>query len=165
MALLRAGTLRSATGGATAYDAATVTAPAVPGNNVVIQNPFPHPVQIVISGGTMTAVVINGVTLGSGAGTYQCGPKQSIKLSYTVAPTWTFARSRRGAVLKVAGAADSAVVALETSPDNSTWTERDRVQGNGFAVAGYHIQTRYVRENVISLGGASNLRVALLANQ
>lgn len=56
--------------------------------------------------------------------------------------------------LRVMGAND-AIVALETSPDNSAWTEQARVTGGAFGnwcyAASNHAR-RYARVNVISLG-------------
>ena len=52
-------------------------------------------------------------------------------------------------------AANDAVVALETSPDNTTWTEQARVTGNQFGAwcyAGSNHARRYARANVIGLG-------------
>lgn len=159
--LARKGTSRSATGGAATFDSGTLTAPAVPATATPIKNPFGFPVQVVVTGGTMTAVKVNGVTLGAGAGTYQLPKGASLEYTYTVAPTHTFARAHSGWGLKVLGASPTTVVALETSPDNSTWTERDRLVGNGWAVGPLHVATRYARENVISLGGETNVSVGI----
>jgi hypothetical protein len=46
-----------------------VTTPAIPASTVAVQNPNSLPVTVVITGGTMTAVVVNGTTVGTGAGT------------------------------------------------------------------------------------------------
>jgi len=57
-------------------------------------------------------------------------------------------------------AANDAVVALETSPDNTTWTEQCRVTGGQFGnwcYAGSNHARRYSRVNVIGLGtGGTN---------
>jgi hypothetical protein len=159
----RVGTARTATGPAAAYDSGALTAPGVPLTTVVVQNTFGFPVQVVISAGTMTAVIVNGVTVGSGAGTYWIPKDGSISLTYTVAPTWTWARARSGWKLRVTGASRTTVVALETSPDNSTWTERDRVTGEGFAEAGVHVYARYARENIIGLGGQTTIMCSLIS--
>ena len=54
--------------------------------------------------------------------------------------------------LRVCTNAANTVVALETSPDNSTYTEVARCTGDGWASArSDHVQ-RYARVNVINLG-------------
>lgn len=67
-----------------------VSTPAVPATTVAQQNNNPFPVKVVITGGTMTAVVVNGVTVGTGAGTYSVPSAGTISLTYTVAPTWVW---------------------------------------------------------------------------
>jgi hypothetical protein len=54
--------------------------------------------------------------------------------------------------LRVASAAPDSVVALETSPDNTTFTEQCRVTGDGWGFARSDHKQRYARVNVISLG-------------
>src|SRR6266496_2221154 len=68
----------------------TVSTPAVPASGTPYINAFPYPVHITITGGTMTNVVINGVSVGSGASTYTLPVNGSITPTYTVAPTWSF---------------------------------------------------------------------------
>src|SRR5258708_11635365 len=68
--------------------AGAVTTPAVPASTVAVNNPNGFAVTIVITGGTMTAVVVNGVTVGTGAGTYAVPAAGTISMTYTVAPTW-----------------------------------------------------------------------------
>ena len=54
--------------------------------------------------------------------------------------------------IRVCSNAANSVVALETSPDNSTFTEVARVTGDNWATArSDHVQ-RYARANVINLG-------------
>ena len=38
----------------------------------------------------MTAVIINGITAGTGAGTYTVPPAGAISMTYSVAPTWAW---------------------------------------------------------------------------
>lgn len=64
--------------------------PSVPASGTPVTNTSPLPATVVISGGTMTAVIVNGITVGSGAGTYTVPAGQAIQLTYTVAPTWTW---------------------------------------------------------------------------
>src|SRR5215470_3385762 len=54
--------------------------------------------------------------------------------------------------LKVLSPAADAVVALETSPDGTTWTEQCRASGAGWAYAASNHARREARVNVIGLG-------------
>lgn len=67
-----------------------VVAPSVPASTTPVTNTSGYNVQVVITGGTMTAVIIGGVTVGAGAGTYQLPAGANISLTYSVAPTWTW---------------------------------------------------------------------------
>lgn len=67
-----------------------VTTPAVPASTVAQQNATNQPVQVVITGGTITAVIVNGVTVGTAAGTYYVPAYGSISITYSVAPTWAW---------------------------------------------------------------------------
>jgi hypothetical protein len=53
--------------------------------------------------------------------------------------------------LKAFGAPDC-VIALETSPDGTAWTEQDRVTGPNWCYTAMHHKQREARANVISLG-------------
>lgn len=64
--------------------------PSVPATTVAVQNNNPYAVTVVITGGTMTAVVVNGVTVGAGAGTYIVPAAGSISMTYSAAPTWAW---------------------------------------------------------------------------
>lgn len=68
----------------------TIANPSVPASGTPVTNTYNDAVQVVISGGTMTSVMINGVQEGTGAGTYQVPSGGTIQLTYTVAPTWTW---------------------------------------------------------------------------
>lgn len=69
---------------------ATVTTPSVPASTTPITNTTGTNVQVVITGGTMTAVIINGVTVGAGAGTYTLPAGAVLSMTYSVAPTWAW---------------------------------------------------------------------------
>lgn len=58
--------------------------------------------------------------------------------------------------LRVVSNAPDSVVALETSPDNTTFTEVARVTGDGWAFARSDHKQRYARANCISLGTGGN---------
>jgi hypothetical protein len=78
--------------GLTKYNAAqTVNTPAVPASTVAQQNGYSFPVNVTISGGTLTAVVVNGVTVGTTDGTYIVPAAGTISVTYSVAPTWAWA--------------------------------------------------------------------------
>lgn len=65
-------------------------APAVPASTVNATNSNAYPVSVVVTGGTLTAVVVNGVTVGTTAGTYTVPVGGTISITYTVAPTWAW---------------------------------------------------------------------------
>jgi hypothetical protein len=73
-----------------------VTTPAVPASTVAVNNPNGFAVQVVITGGTMTAVIVNGTTVGTGAGTYAVPAAGTISMTYTVAPTWAWSQAPGG---------------------------------------------------------------------
>lgn len=54
--------------------------------------------------------------------------------------------------LRVCSNAANSTVALETSPDNSTWTAQAVVTGDGWAIARSDVALRYARANCTSLG-------------
>lgn len=54
--------------------------------------------------------------------------------------------------LQVSSNAPDSVVALETSPDNTTYTEVARCTGNRWATARTDHRQRYARVNIINLG-------------
>lgn len=67
--------------------------PAVPATGVAQQNANSYPVQVVISanGATITNVSVNGITVGTAAGTYFVPAYGSISIAYSVAtPTWVW---------------------------------------------------------------------------
>jgi hypothetical protein len=68
----------------------TVTTPGMPASTVAVQNPYSVPVQVVISSGTVTAVVVNGITVGAGDGTYYVPAYGAISITYSVAPNWAW---------------------------------------------------------------------------
>jgi hypothetical protein len=67
-----------------------VVSPAVPATTVAQPNPYTFPVQVVISGGTLTAVVVNGVTVGTTDGTYIVPVGGNISVTYSATPTWVW---------------------------------------------------------------------------
>jgi hypothetical protein len=87
----------------------SVVTPSFPATGIAVQNPSSAPQTVVISpnGATITNVSINGITVGTGAGTYTIPGYGAISIAYSVAtPTWvwsnaTFAIPTTVAVFKV----------------------------------------------------------------
>lgn len=71
----------------------TPSQPAVPASTVAVQNSNTYPVNVVITGGTVTAVFVNGIQVGSGDGTYIVPSAGSISVTYSVAPTWVWSNA------------------------------------------------------------------------
>jgi hypothetical protein len=71
--------------------------PAVPASTVAAQNVNPYPVTVVVTGGTATVTSVNGVTVGTGDGTFAVPAYGSIAVTYTVAPTWAWSYAGSGA--------------------------------------------------------------------
>jgi hypothetical protein len=99
--------------------------PAVPATTVAATNTSPLPATVVVTGGTVTNVAVNGVTAGTGDGTYTVPSGGTIALTYSAAPTWTWTlQTAYGAqcYLQVTGFTGSSVtVAVQDSADNATW--------------------------------------------
>jgi hypothetical protein len=68
----------------------TMTTPSVPASGVAVQNTTNQTYQVVITSGTITAVVVNGITVGTGDGTYYVPAYGSISVTYSVAPSWAW---------------------------------------------------------------------------
>lgn len=71
--------------------APTVAAPGFPASNVAVTNTTGSLVQIVISGGTLTSVKVNGNQVGTAAGTYLLPNGSNISVTWSVTPGWTWA--------------------------------------------------------------------------
>lgn len=68
----------------------SVATPGLPSSGGSATNNTGWPVSVAVSGGTVTNVTVNGVQVGTGDGTYIVYNSQSISLTYSVAPTWTW---------------------------------------------------------------------------
>lgn len=68
----------------------SVSTPSVPATTVAVTNNTGYNVQVVVTGGTVTAVKVNGVTVGTGDGTYFVPNAATISLTYSAAPTWAW---------------------------------------------------------------------------
>lgn len=79
--------------GSAAITQPTPSQPGVPATGVAQQNTNSYPVQVVISanGATITNVSVNGITVGTAAGTYDVPAYGAISIAYSVAtPTWVW---------------------------------------------------------------------------
>ena len=116
----------AATNGASYDAAAGLTTPAVPASTTPVANTGFIPVTVVISGGTVTTILINGASAGSGDGTYTLPAGGTIAVTYSVAPTWTWTPTTpygAQAYLQVTAFTGTDVtVTLQDSADNVTFT-------------------------------------------
>lgn len=116
----------TATLGATFDAAGGATAPAVPASTASATNPANIPVTVVISGGTVTNVAVNGVTVGTGDGTYTVPNGGKIAVTYSAAPTWTWtwgtAFGGQGYLQVAAFTGTSVTATIQHSADGTTWT-------------------------------------------
>jgi hypothetical protein len=125
---LTAGTRIDTTGttGATLDRGAGFTTPAVPLTTVPVTNTSPLPATVVISGGTVTTVLIGGVSAGSGDGTYTVPAGTTIAVTYSAAPTWTWTLATafgfQAYLQAIALTGSTVTVTLQDSADNVTFT-------------------------------------------
>jgi hypothetical protein len=69
----------------------TATTPAVPATTVPYKSTVLVPVLVKVIGGTVTGVSVNGSSVGTGDGAYLLPALGTITLTYSSAPTWTWA--------------------------------------------------------------------------
>jgi len=159
----------AATNGASFDGGGGFTTPAVPASTVAVQNTSLLTATVVISGGTMTNVSVNGVTVGAGAGTYTVPFGQSITMTYTVAPTWTWTLATAfglQAYLHVFAITGTDVtIKLQDSADNATFAD---LAGGAFtqvtsapgwqriALSNTATVRRYLRVATTTVGGFTN---------
>lgn len=67
-----------------------VTAPGVPASTTPLTNPFWRDAAVTITGGTVSAIRVDGVVTGLTSGTVIVPTGRTITLTYTVAPTWVW---------------------------------------------------------------------------
>lgn len=115
----------TATNGTAVDSGAGFTTPAVPASTTPVTNTSPIAASVVISGGTLTNVSVNGATVGTGDGTYVVPAGGTIAITYSVAPTWTWTLQTTAgaqAYLHVTAFTGTSVdVAIQHSADNSIW--------------------------------------------
>lgn len=100
-----------------------LSAPAVPLSTVSATNNYHGTVDVAVSGGTVTAVVVNGVQVASATGVTVSVPAHGqISVTYSVAPTWTWTGS---VALEINAAGTLSLpkdVGFVASAGNITWT-------------------------------------------
>ncbi len=67
-----------------------LSAPPVPASGVALTNLFPVQVRIAVSGGAVSEIRIDGTKIGITAGMIELEPGETITLSYTSPPSWTW---------------------------------------------------------------------------
>ncbi|MGZ4530821.1 MAG: hypothetical protein ACXVXP_00545 [Mycobacteriaceae bacterium] len=67
-----------------------VTAPGVPSSTVALQNPFWRDAAVTVTGGTVTAIAVDGVATGLTSGTVIVPSGKTITLTYTGSPNWNW---------------------------------------------------------------------------
>jgi len=116
----------TATNGTSLDQGAGFSTPAVPASTTPVTNTAPIAASVTISGGTVSNVAVNGISAGSGDGTYTVPAGQTIAVTYSAAPTWTWTlQTAYGAqcyVQVTAFTGTSVTVTVQHAPDNSTWT-------------------------------------------
>lgn len=69
------------------------TTPAVPASGTPVNNPYTFPVSVTVTGGTVTAVSVDGTGLLTGDGTVTVPVGGNVSITYSVAPTWSWANA------------------------------------------------------------------------
>jgi hypothetical protein len=69
----------------------TTSTPGFPASTTPVTNTNAWPVFVTVIAGTLTSVKVNGVQVGTTAGTYVVPSGSNISVTYTVAPTWAWA--------------------------------------------------------------------------
>ncbi len=65
-------------------------APPVPSSGAPLTNLFPVLVRVSVTGGTVSAILVDGASIGTTAGVIELKPGETIALTYTSAPSWTW---------------------------------------------------------------------------
>jgi hypothetical protein len=164
----------TATNGTSLDRGAGFSTPSVPASGTPVTNTSPVAATVVVSGGTVSNVVVNGVSVGTGDGTYTVPSGQAVTLTYSAAPTWTWTlQTVNGAqsylqVTQFTGT--SVTVTVQHSPDNSTWTTLTAFTAVTAAPATQRLTAsgtvgRYLRAISTGTFSAASLAVAVNANQ
>lgn len=107
----------------------TISPPSVPASGTPVTNNTGKNALVTISAGTLTQVLVNGQQVGIGDGSYLLTANSTIQLTYSVAPTWTWAQ----AVVSLSGATPIGNVKDATIQHALAFdTSRVFIGGNGF---------------------------------
>jgi hypothetical protein len=66
------------------------TTPSIPSSGVAINNPNPFGCTVYISSGSVSAIIVNGITTGLTGGAVRVPQGGTIQLTYSAAPSWTW---------------------------------------------------------------------------
>lgn len=152
------------------------TTPAVPLTTVPVTNTSPLPATVVISGGTVTTVLVGGVSAGSGDGTYVVPSQQTIAVTYSATPTWTWtlqtANGFQAYLQAFAFTGTDATVTLQGSTTSGgTYTNISSGafvqltagrQTQRLAVGGTAVLPEFIKATTTTSGGFSSLQFAVM---
>ncbi len=72
-------------------EVAYADAPTIPTSNTAFTNPYGRPMLVRITGGTVTSIQLQGLTLATTTGlVFPIGAGQTVTIVYSVAPSWTW---------------------------------------------------------------------------
>ncbi len=75
------------------YNPVGDVSPTVPGSTVAYTNAYGQDCMVIVNGGTVTVIAVNGTTTGLTSGTVIVPANATITLTYSVAPTWEWNRN------------------------------------------------------------------------
>mgnify|MGYP001404285004 CR=1 FL=1 len=68
----------------------SITPPSIPASGTPVTNNKGYPVRVFVTGGTVSNIAINGTNTGLTSGGFLLGPGDTITLTYSAAPSWTW---------------------------------------------------------------------------
>lgn len=132
-------------------NAPSTTTPGFPLTTVPVPNPNNFAVLVTITGGTLSSVKINGVQVGTTAGTYVLPALANISVTFTVAPTWAWV---------AVGTEHQAFSTLPTADEIAMYFHGTSLQNIGAAINGKQINYDPTRDN----SGNLSLAVEIQSN-
>jgi hypothetical protein len=136
----RIGGLRTADWQFTSFWESTtaLVGPSFPTTGTVVNNTFAYDVLVTISGGSVTGVTVNGVSVGTGDGTYILPGFGTIAVAFTGSPTWTWT---------AIGREHTALSALPTTDRIGSYFRGSAVQSPAASIYGRQINYDPTRDN------------------